>query len=906
MQILRQKVNDWNQVAHRLNNFKDIECEIAGFIQSWMQMELQCWRESLNQTFETARGKAYRYWFFLYNLVHEYLSADVSELDATESSLVDIKQVEKRFGGDEEYIEEKPKGKISLSAMTNVLKQFIESSNYAEFSLRMRLLKAFEKYIEKLPGKSTKTNQLSSVLHNLHSYFSQFSDRVQEQIDFVRRPIEDKLRKFVKINSFNKDLSYFSTESNIKQVHRNLHKHLKEFDIEIKKKIIDLFLYRDSGSELDGDQNAAKAKSFLNFEAFLIAKDVPQQDVQFMQDITKYTLKSRDIVKKSLRNAHYVSLIDSLQEMVTSELETCNHLRSLKVDENLPRTKQKSQAKSFLNQKRKALSDFFKTMTSLGISYRSGLLTASLNSELVDLKISPFSFDKLNLLSDDGKADLYFNKSIFKMKLLTNILLSPHANLDRGFLERIKGFSIDLFALVQSQRENLSENVNQLSGLRQSIENFENVMKCGKKEISFEREYSKAEIVRKSFAETCEILEQFKLLMKCAPESDNSGDHKAILSTQNNFYQRSNIYREIISRIDEILGDLKINFNSETKFITNCDELVSSLIKVTKKVNELKECFKNDDEYSVYGLPICELNEKLNKRISEIKSIDEKSNETLTNLEEDFNKLSHSILLSIQNIFKEYRELQVEEEDPQNQLKEKLHLKLVNDLKSLKLPQINAILAKITNSLYVCCDGTTIKMINAVYPLLMQFKLLTDFFVIQQFNAHRLCTKMLSIMLSVFLELAKNGFCIPENLLSDEEQKEELDKKPGEGFGFEDGQGEKDVSDKLESEDQLDEAKRPEDHKKGDQEENKDLKEEKGIEMSDNFDGKMHDVPEDGSDNESDNDQDKEEMDKEMGDTGEGAEKLDDQIWGSDDENEPEQNDMEDETGIFDLTLNGL
>jgi hypothetical protein len=77
----------------------------------------------------------------------------------------------------------------------------------------------------------------------------------------------------VKINSFNKDLSYFSTESNIKQVHRNLHKHLKEFDVEIKKKIFDLFLYRDSGSELEGDQHAVKAKSFLNLEAFLISKD---------------------------------------------------------------------------------------------------------------------------------------------------------------------------------------------------------------------------------------------------------------------------------------------------------------------------------------------------------------------------------------------------------------------------------------------------------------------------------------------------------------------------------------------------------------------------------------------------------------------------------------------------------
>lgn len=891
MQILRQKVNNWNQVAHRLNNFKDIECEIAGFIQSWMQMELQCWRESLDQTFEAARGKAYRYWFFLYNLVHEYLFNEF-EVDE-ESSLVDIKKVEKRFGGDdEEYVEEKHKGKVSLSSVTNILKQFIESSNYAEFDLRMALMKAFEKYIEKLPDQTKKGNQLKSILHNLHTYFSQFSNKVQEQIDFVRQPIEDKLRKFVKINSFNKDLSYFSTGSNIKQVHRNLHKHLKEFDVEIRKTILDLFLYRDSESELERNQQAVMEKSF-NLNDFLISKDIPQGKVAFMQDINKYTLKSRDIVQKSLRNANYVSLIDSLQEMVTTELETSNHLRSLKVDENLPRNKQKSQAKSILNQKRKALTDFFKTLASLGISYKSGLLTVHINSDLVNLKILPFSIDKLNILNDDGKADLYFNKSIFKIKLLKNILLAPHANLDYGFLERIKGFSIDLFTLVQTQRENLSENVNQLIDLKSAIEIIEIVTKYNV-EINFEREFMKAEIVRNTFIDAIQKLEQFKLLLKCAPENDHSNKHKAIISSKNVLYQKSNIYREVNSKLDDILCDLKINHN-EFKFVIS-DDMVIRLKRVANKLKNLMGYFKVGDEESVYGVPICNLFEKFSISICEIKSIEESPNEAQSELGEEFKMLSHTILISIQNIYKEYKVLN-EEENPQNQIKEKLHIKLMRDLKILSLNQINKILSNITNSLYKFCDKNSIDLLTAVHPLLKQYKLLCDFFVIQQIKAHRLCAKMLSIMLSVFLELAKNGFCVPEHILSDEEQKNELDKKPGEGFGFEDGQGEKDVSDKLESEDQLDEAKKPEDYKKGEQEENKDCKEEKGIEMSDNFDGKMHDIPDDGSDDDGSDRENEQEMDKEMGDTGEGAEKLDDQIWGSDDENESEQNEMKDETG---------
>jgi midasin len=161
LQILRPKMGEWNSVAHRLNNFKDVEFEIAELIQKWMRLELQCWRESLNQSLEMVRGKAYRYWFFLYNLIHEFLSNGDNVNTEKESSLVDFNDVEKRIAGDE-VLEEKPTaGKISLAAITRVLKQFIESSNYAEFSIRMQLVKSFENYLVKSSstrGSTKKTN----------------------------------------------------------------------------------------------------------------------------------------------------------------------------------------------------------------------------------------------------------------------------------------------------------------------------------------------------------------------------------------------------------------------------------------------------------------------------------------------------------------------------------------------------------------------------------------------------------------------------------------------------------------------------------------------------------------------------------------------------------------------------
>lgn len=889
-----------------------------------MRLELQCWRESLKQSQQKVEAKSYRYWFFLYNLVHEYLQGSSK---AQTESLLDFTSVEKRFGNGE-ILDQKPQQseqKITIKSVTNVLKQFIESSSYGEFALRMNLLKSFKCYLIKLSDENptNESSQIIALLHNIHQYFSQFSNKVHEQIDFMRKPIEDKLRKFVKINSFNKDLSYFGTESNIKQVHRNLHKFLKEFEVEISKKISDLFIYKDSGTELDLNLHGQVSSNPIKLETFIgtdtIEKEQQSSEVLSLNNINNFILKSRTLISTLLSNFRYTKLVESLEELIGTELDRCNNLRALKVDENLPRSKQKSQAKSILNQKRKALSDFFKTMMNIGINYKSGLLTEILNPEMINLQISPFSTDQLefssleysksiNVLSH--KLDVYFNKSIFKIKLLRNILLVPRSDMDMNFTERIKGIAIELFNLVQDERIELSENVNAMIKLKQNLHDIETVTST--KKSLFKNEFKKLIVIKNCFVQITEILEQLQILLKCAPKNEESKELKVLVSTNNILHKKSQVYSKIVQQVDELIADSNVALKSlnahNSKFVdgTVVNGYLTKLKGLIKKLDSLRQFFVVDSEYSIYGSPVIDLIALINQELLKINEINMEVLQTQLNINNDLESLSHMILLAIQNIYKQYR---TNSEDPEsgeaieeNHLKEKLHKKLLEDIKTINLKKINEKLLEIMDKLFTSSiDSESLENLSKVHPLIKQYKLFADYFIIQHISANKMSSKMLSITLSVFLELAKNGFCIPEHLLSDEEQKEENDTKTGEGFGFEDGEGEKDVSDKLESEDQLDEARKPDDYNKGDKEE-KECKEEKGIDMSDNFEGKMHDVPENesDSDNESNKDDD-EEMDKEMGDTKEGADKLDDQIWGSDEENEKEEEpeDKKDETGKF-------
>ena len=172
-------------------------------------------------------------------------------------------------------------------------------------------------------------------------------------------------------------------------------------------------------------------------------------------------------------------------------------------------------------------------------------------------------------------------------------------------------------------------------------------------------------------------------------------------------------------------------------------------------------------------------------------------------------------------------------------------------------------------------------------PLLEQYTLFLHYYLHEQVASFRLTCKFLYLQLNVFLDLAANGFCQPENLDTPEDDQEGGGTAEG-GMGLADGEGQKDVSERIETEDQLEEARNPNEEEKDN--ERKDVEEnEKGIEMSENFEGHMQDL-EQREDEE--NDEEDDDLDKEMGETDETAEKLDEEIWKDDEE---EENDDENE-----------
>ncbi|XP_053965849.1 midasin [Anastrepha ludens] len=971
-QLLRQKLAQWNEVAHKGNHMRQQEVAVAEYVQRWMKLELQCWRNCLNQTKEKIEANAHKYWFFIYQLLQEYLRA--RELD---SSYTDIRNTEKRFGAsevlDESEVEQKTK--VSAGDIIRILRQFVEAANYGDFHVRLQLLQAFELYLHNVSclapdsGTVDDARALVAGLRNLQIYFAQFAQEIEDAALSKRAPIEKKLKELVKIESYNKDLSYFSMRNNVARVHRNLNKFLKEYEQQLQQKITPVFQPKDAtvkdynfendkGRELRYDTRIkyylVEVKHFVAapklVEKFAVTDDadtgdklaVEASEQSLLGKVGRLFKTSRNVVKETVSNAQFSKLIIALDNLLCEQLERCDELRSLNVDRSKERPKQLLEAKQILQQKRKGLTDLFKTLTQLGLSYKAGLMELSLRTDFAEFTLPPFCIKTMlgarndrylhkHVLHLNENLDRYYAKCEFKLRLLQNIMLAPLSELGPPNIERIKGFAVDLFLLVQSQRRLLANTSKQIYDLQLQMEHIKELHEVccigdsatAVDGIAFREARDAYLILRESISRVRYVMEQFSLLLTCAPTSESvvssvlTHSENRLLQNSPYFTAISNNCEDILKTAQSTLADMLKN-DKEFVNIAKVAAYRDTHDKLCHTLQQIANCLRADsDEHLPIAKPILDLInfvDSCNKRLSSPRDLNPPTD--LEGLDAVLESTLHAMLLALQKLYKKYTEtaatptedsvspskMRNELELQEKHLKEQLHAALESDWQTLNIvdivEQLSNVLLTLKHAAPTQSKLAYARKLTTLMPILEQYYLLADYYLFQQLGAHKVSAKMLSVMLTVFVEIGSNGFCVPPDLMQDEEGQAK-EQKNGEGFGLEDGTGEKDASDKIESEDQLDDAKRPEDRKEEEGKQPEDCKQDKGIDVSEDFDANMQDLekPEEDDSGESEDD---DELDKEMGETGKEADKLDDQIWGDDEEpkeEEEDENEQEEEQG---------
>ena len=103
-----------------------------------------------------------------------------------------------------------------------------------------------------------------------------------------------------------------------------------------------------------------------------------------------YVTRALKLCKETILSSTYPSIRVDLEEFIESFVSYSTRLRTAEIDRTQPQAKQKSQAKNILQQKRLALSDYFKALTNYGISHRVGTLAwKNKLEEVLDFTIPP-------------------------------------------------------------------------------------------------------------------------------------------------------------------------------------------------------------------------------------------------------------------------------------------------------------------------------------------------------------------------------------------------------------------------------------------------------------------------------------------------------------------------------------
>ncbi|KAF4033085.1 ATPase family associated domain-containing protein 5 [Phytophthora infestans] len=304
------------------------------------------------------------------------------------------------------------------------------------------------------------------------------------------------------------------------------------------------------------------------------------------------------------------------------------------------------------------------------------------------------------------------------------------------------------------------------------------------------------------------------------------------------------------------------------------------------------------------------------------------SEQALTVFSEHYDKMVETVLVSIQDLTKVSKEAASvssqgeENEDSEVQsLRDQLAM-LSTMVKDSRVNHIASQLAKLLELLQIQYTQLTstrseqwqrvfvasLALLERFEPSLIDVRGISRQLLVDYLVAHKSVMKLDFVLVRIFRNLFQHGFCRTDEEKNDEEGDGGAGKMQFqddvEGTGMGEGEGKKDVSNEIEDEEQLlglqgdqqEEPEPPADQKP----------EDTGLEMQNDFEGTMQDVPDEEKEEQDENEDDEEELDREMGEFDQDDENVvDEKMWGDDSDDDEENIDKEKEKFEEDSKVEG-
>jgi MoxR-like ATPase len=827
----------------------------------------------------------------------------------------------------------------------------ILASGIGEFRARLDLILSFSRDLrvecEHLPIAERSTSQFSSrlllsrLLHSVWAYYSHFSPSIEMKVREVKGPIEKKLKDEVKLAKWDEQ-SYYSLAESSDKSHRKLNKHLRAYDAGLEttvSSVLEEILSKGGRNKDDGDGPSTKVPSakamFPELEISSNAEkqgqttipffftssvkdDCPEAvaaltDDKYLIGMKRYGTKvSRflaDMEKQAMDSADAGA--EQVEELTSTIFERIDFLRGDKVTTPM---------------KQRALTDLFKCLKDEGFSS----LKWSVPSEMRDmhhvLQIPvPELEDGVARLIDGSslhKGEKYFQQSCAEIfRLRSEISLFGSQYMTQRELSLMVGYCESAFFCVCQQRNLIACLVKDVSDTYKTLRSLESAgnLELGQtalvaQVLSFERNLSYAK----------ESMQQLVLLIRLNSEMEDDP-------------AKSSIMRDAVAECVESVETLAkaqterpLNGIDEgNRFVTvkRVDSIKSAAVSIEKIEESLRnlarECGKVQClPIEVFGNTFSALEEARESCIScqtkEGNILIEQYNAS-NEVRDGLVTVSSTVQASLVTVQKllEFKKPVAAKEDVAGDEEEisimNRHRGMIHEWSCLN-PRKNVSLlrdlAQNLSSVFASTGGDVEPSQRAAFAsLVLQASSIArqlHIYCLQQLERtmrfYASSAKFNYVLVRVFRTLAAKGFC------SDKTQEKEGDgsgdgdvegmtfEDDVEGTGMGEGEGKEDVTDQIENEEQLlglkGDDENNDENKSGDQKQLDEKEAETGMEMENDFDGEMYDMPEKQEEDENkppDNGDDEEELDREMGDDDSpNDDVVDEKLWDKDDDEEEE------------------
>ncbi|KAL7560158.1 hypothetical protein ACA910_013168 [Epithemia clementina (nom. ined.)] len=925
---------DWEQHASIRVQIGESLGEIRRLVADLRKLELQSWPNLLRAREKKCDREARRHWIRIHVIFQEFLSSASMDIFDSIGNSHDVEWVPRwalkgLVVSNSELCCANPVSDHFVE-LVKALDTFILTSPLAEALPRLQILQSFGvQFFQqgRIQDSGIQDSAIAAVLSrtvlSLCQYYEQFSTFLRETITQIRRPCEEKLKKEVKLAKWDQQ-SYYALADTVERNHRKLMGILTEYDEGLQTNT-SVFLEKDQnrGIKDSTDPSGSQSSEVPPVHAVFpisVNEDlaVPEDTVKTSLDATDWRLRNFGSCSPGTRISRipqYAERMSTIIEKIeTNGVSTRGAIAaeelSTAVLGRIDALQRKNTPRAM---KERALLDFFRELKRHGYSHMKWAVPEEFRKfgEILHLP-SPLTFleETSSQFKQVRSCEDYFLRCLVELNRLR-----PEANMNqcRDLTQRQRqtmlGYAdLTVYLLVQ-QRSTLTSLIRNVRELSQTLQCFEfrgaELMRISdltaQRISSFER----------LFANAKEAIWQLFLMVQAV---------KHLLDENKGRPWASRTISELSGWFDEVDSQFHpiINQSLATSLHFNRIKLMKEKLYVARSILENNRStsidvgFLPDSCFAGCVAVIDKAAEAADVCTETIYTGNERPisrdqhDETINRFQRLCTDTIESALLRVQEV--------ATEPDDESELIWTCHKKASIQLMSLQISRLKASSEAVLNELHEISLNPNIReetlnfctSLSADVSLLCQRAVtVIKHRVSHYISFYRSCAKLSYIILRVFRTLLARGFC--------SDQVEEGAKGEGEGnltfgedtngTGMGEGEGRVDVTDEIENEEQLlgtkDDSTLDQQQKDGSGKLDKEDAE-KGMEMENDFEGEMYDVPdqEEEEDNDGDEEDQREELDREMGDDpGENEQVVDEKMWDTEEEDKNQSKDEKFEEG---------